>query len=141
MAFDTGNGTTVALTTGPFTASVISVTIGEQTIDMLDASHLGTTGFMEKVVSDLADAGEVTIEYLADSTDEDKFKAPLGQTDTLTITLPEQVAAGNPPTFAGTGAVTTWKPPDLVNGQLQTGSFTFTWDGYTGPTFTEDAAA
>lgn len=144
MAVDTGNGTTCALTTGSaFIPLITSIDVGEQTLGEIDASHLGTTGHMEKVRQDLIDAGSVTVNYLCDSTDSDKFAAPLGTaaTDTLTITLPEQVEAGNAPILAGTGFITSWKPPELVNNELQRGSFVFTWDGYTGPTFTEDASS
>lgn len=143
MAVDTGNGTTCALTTGSaFVPLITSIDVGEQTLGEIDASHLGTTGYMEKVKQDLIDAGSVTINFLADSTDSDKFAPPIGAAaaDTLTITLPEQVDANNAATIAGTGFISSWKPPEFVNNELQRGSFTFTWDGYTGPTFTEDAA-
>lgn len=140
MAFDTGNGTTVAFTSGSFAASIIDADLGDITIEMLDASHLGTSGDMEKVPSDLRDNGAWTFNYFADPTDADKVKPAVGVVDTLTVTFPSQTA-GTDATYVATGAVTSVKMPTLANGQLMQGSFEFTPDGFTGPTFTEEAAS
>ena len=64
---DTGNGAT--FTRSGFTVDIRSISIGEQTIDLLDISILSTTGFAEKIAADLADAGSFTIEYLFDVVD------------------------------------------------------------------------
>lgn len=130
---DTGNGAT--LTRSGFTVDIRSITIGEQTIDMLDTSILTTTGFMEKVAADLADAGTFTVEYLFDSTDADVVLG--GAAASTTVTFPSQ--GGTAATLAGTAVCTSKKYPDLQNNELQVGSATFTWDGVTGPAFTAEA--
>lgn len=142
MAADTGNGTSIAFTTGSgFIPSVVSVQIGERSIETLDVSHLGTTGDRDLIPGDLITNAPWTINFIADSTDSDKFTLTPGTVDTLTITLPEQVEAGNPPTIAATGIVTSVKWPDLANDEVQMGSFQFQPNGGTGPTFTEDAGS
>ena len=126
---DTGNGAT--FTRSGFTVDIRSISIGEQTIDLLDISILSTTGFAEKIAADLADAGSFTIEYLFDATDADVALG--GAAVTSTITLP---GSGTPANIAGTAICTSKKYPDLMNNELNVGSATFTWDGVTGPTYT-----
>ena len=140
MGLDTGNGTTVAFTSGTFAASIISVDPGSESIESLDASHLGTTGDMEKEPGDLRDHDAWSFTYFADPTDSDKFTPPVGTKDTLTITYPSQLA-GADATYAGTGFVTSATPPSLANNGLMQGTFEFQFDGKTGPTFTEEAAS
>jgi hypothetical protein len=140
MAVTTGNGATVALTTDTFAASIIDATLGGWTLEMLDESHLGTTGTMEKTVADLAEEKPLTFNYFVDVTDDTKWSPAKGSTDTLTITFPSQLA-GDDATLVMTGAVTDVTHPTLANNQLAQGSFEFTPDGKTGPTFTEEAAS
>lgn len=130
---DTGNGAT--LTRSGFTVDIVSITIGEQTIDLLDVSLISATGFMKKISADLADAGEFSVEYLFDSTDADVTLG--GAAASTTITFPSQ--GGTAATLAGTAICTSKKYPDLQNNELQTATATFTWDGVTGPAFTAEA--
>lgn len=130
---DTGNGAT--FTRSGFTVDIRSITIGNQTIELLDKSVLATTGFMEKLSADLADAGSFTIEYLFDSTDADVTLG--GAAVSSTITFPSQ--GGTAATLAGTAICTDKKFPDLLNNELQVAQATFTWDGVTGPAFTAEA--
>lgn len=130
---DTGNGAT--LTRTGFVVDIRSITIGNQTIDLLDTSLISTTGFMEKISADLADAGSFTVEYLFDATDADVTLG--GAAVSTTITFP---GTGTPATLAGTAICTDKKFPDLQNNELQVASATFTWDGVTGPTFTAQTA-
>lgn len=129
---DTGNGAT--LTRSGFTVDIRSITIGNQTIDLLDVSILSTTGFMEKISADLADAGSFTVEYLFDATDVDVALG--GAAVSTTITFPVVGGSGTAATISGTAICTDKKFPDLQNNELQVASATFTWDGVTGPAFT-----
>ena len=74
---DTGNGAT--FTRSGTTVDIVAITIGDQRIDLLDISLLSTTGFMEKIAADLADAGEFTIEYLYDAADAAQSLGPSGR--------------------------------------------------------------
>lgn len=135
---DTGNGATFTLTTQTAAASlkVESITIGEITLDMLDVSTLGTSDFQEMIASDLKATPELTVTY--------NFNAAAtavtvtGSVDTATITFPvvstQTTTTGA--TFTGTGIVTSFKLPDLQNGQVQKGQIKFKFDGDTGPTYT-----
>lgn len=141
MAADTGNGTTVAFTTSTFTASIVSIQIGERTIEALDVSHLLTSGDRELIPGDLITNAPWTLNFIADVTASSKFTLEPGTVDTLTITLPEQIEAGDPPTIAATGIVLSCKWPDLENDAVQMGSIQFQPNGGTGPTFTQDAGS
>jgi hypothetical protein len=130
---DTGNGAT--LTRSGFTVDVVAITIGNQRIDMLDISLLSTTGFMQKVSADLADAGSCTIEYLFDSGDADVTLG--GAAVSTVITWPLQ-SGSTPANLTGTAICTDKKYPDLRNNEIQSASAEFTWDGVTGPTWTAE---
>ena len=129
---DTGNSAT--LTRTGFTVDIRSITIANQTIGLLDVSIISTTGFMEKISADLADAGSFTVEYLFDATDADVALG--GAAVATTITFPLVGGSGTPATIAGTAICTDKKFPDLQNNELQVAQATFTWDGVTGPAFT-----
>lgn len=136
---DTGLGATFTMGTQAITLLITSITVGEEKIDMLDVSTLASTGFMEKVASDLKDAGEATVEFLwKTSTDKPAVGAAA---ETFTITWPQQAGDTAAATLAGTGVGTSLKYPDLKPGEIQKGSYTFTWDGDTGPTYTEATTA
>lgn len=130
-AVDTGLGATV--TFSGLSAPVVSIEFGEQTIDMLDSSYLGTTGFVAKIVGDLIDAGDVTIEFLFDTPD---TPITTGSNQTLTITWPQRTGEAAAATMAGTAILVSNGFPSLVRNEIQRGSHTFEWDGQTGPTYT-----
>lgn len=115
---NTGNGTTIVLASG-FAARLVSISFGEQTIEMLDNSALDSEEQMEKVAADLYDASDVTFVYRF----RDNFPDMTGEQDTLTVSLASGASA------SGTGVVSARKLPDLANSTLQEASFTFTFDG------------
>lgn len=135
---DTGNGATFTLTTQTAAASlkIDQIQIGEITLDMLDVSTLSTTDFQEMIASDLKVTPELTISYVASAGA--TAVTVTGLVDTATITFPvlgsQTTTTGA--TFAGSGVVTSWKLPDLQNGQVQKGQIKFKFDGDSGPTYT-----
>lgn len=138
MAYDTGNGTTLAFTSGSFTARITSIEPGSKSREALDSSGLDTTGDAEMDPGDLWRHDAWTVNYLVDVTDAAKTEPPVG-VDTLTITAPSQ-AVGSDATWAGTGFVKSIQSPTLENDQLMSGSFEWQFDGKTGPAFTAEAA-
>lgn len=155
MSAGTGNGATATFAAWSFTASIISITPGEESRESLNVSSLATSsGYHEFIPADLVDAGEWVFTYIQDVTDADKTLPPdptsgtadaMGARDTVTITLPEQIDAGNPPTFVFSGFVTSRTLASLENDTVQIGTFSIKPDGGynsgTVPVFTEDAAA
>ncbi len=132
MAGLTGQGTTVALTTGGSVACVRSLTLPTWSMDSIDASCISDTGFMKKIAADLVDAGTVQVTAVFEA-DDDVF-APTGDQDTITITLPN--AGTTSGILTGTGFVSECTLPSMEIGGLLEQSFTFTFDGETGPTYT-----
>lgn len=137
MAGFTGQGTTVALTTGGSVACVRSITLPTWSMDSIDASCLSDTGFMKKIAADLVDAGTVQVTAVFEPTDE-PFAVD-GEPDTLTITLPSAGATSG--ILTGTGFLSECTLPSIEIGGLLEQSFTFTFDGQTGPAFTAGTAS
>lgn len=136
MAASTGQGTTVALTTGGSVTCARSITLPEWSMETIDASCLSDTGFMKKIAADLTDGGEVQVTVVFELDDE-PF-APSGTQDTITVTLPSAGTTGG--ILTGTGFVTSCTLPSVEIGGLLEQSFTFTFDGITGPTYTAGTA-
>lgn len=134
MAIDTGLAA-VLVTNDTFVGSIVSIGGNEQTREALDASHLGTLQNMEKVQSDLIDAGSFDVEYLFDSTNS---QPSLGQAaGTCTITYPLISGGSSAANITGNGFWTSVSSPEVVVGSLMRGNGTITWSGGSGsPSFT-----
>ncbi len=132
---DTGNGATVTFSTSSLSLAVIAIQIGEQSIDMLDVSTLATTGDQEMIASDLKKAQEVTLTVLHVAT----TTAPVvgGAAETMTVTLPLFTGTTTAANLAGTAQFTSFKLPDLKNGELMTSQIKWKYNGDTGPTYTK----
>jgi hypothetical protein len=135
---DTGNGATFTLTTQTAAASlkVDQIQIGEITLDMLEVSTLSSSDFKEMIASDLKNTPELTVSYVYSASA--TAVTCTGSVDTATVTFP--VGSGQTSTtgatFTGTGIVTSFKLPDLQNGNVMKGQIKFKFDGDTGPTYT-----
>ena len=137
MAGTTGQGTTVALTNDGTVACVRSLTLPTWSMDSIDASCLVDTGFTKKIAADLTDAGtvQVTAVFPLDGTP----YAPDGDQDTITITFPTAGASGG--VLTGTGFISEVTLPSVEVGGLLEQTFTFTFDGATGPSWTAGSAS
>jgi hypothetical protein len=101
-------------------------------MDSIDSSCLADTGFMKKIAADLVDAGTVQVTTVFEPTDAPN--TPTGAQDTITITLPTAGASGG--ILTGSGFISEATLPSVEIGGLLEQTFTFTFDGETGPTFT-----
>ncbi len=88
-ATDTGVGSTVALTTATFTASIVNTSEIREVVERLDTTHLGlaSTANATKMIGDNPELQDVTIDFHFDS-QEAVPRVGANATDTLTITLP-----------------------------------------------------
>lgn len=136
---DTGNGAT--LTRSGFTVDIVSMSLGNRTMETLDISLLSDSTWVQKIAADLADAGTLTVEYNFDATGgSGELPSPGGAAVATTVTFPIHTSGNtNAATLAGTTILTDVKPPDFANNELQRASATFTFDGVTGPTFTGES--
>jgi len=130
-------GTTVTLTTGGAVGCVRSVSLPEFSLESIDASCLEDSvgGFMKKLSGGLVDAGEVQVTYVSVGAPD----VPDGAQDTLTIVVPAVAAASSNGTQAGytitgTGFISSASGGSLEINGLMENSFTFVFDGDTGPT-------
>lgn len=124
----------MAFSTSTLSGTVTGISIGEESIPVLDETGLSTTDFREKCFGDLSEPPQVTVSLDFSATD--AFIA-LGTVETMTITFPMYPGdSTSEATYAGTGAVISRKLPDLAPDEKQVASVTFQFDGKTGPTFT-----
>lgn len=132
---DLGNGTTLTFGTAGHTFQVEAISFSGEEREMVDRSHLGTTGAMEKLAADIYDAGSFTARVQNAPTVAKPLT--LQAAETLTVTWPIS-KSGNTTnaTLAGTGNITNVTLGPLENNVLQTMEITCTWDGATDPAFT-----
>jgi hypothetical protein len=130
----TGNGATAALTTSTFVSSVVSIDLGSNTGGVIDVSHLGSSTWKDFKPFDLADTPEVTVTFQHDGS---AVEVAANTVDTLTVTFNQDTGMSTAPSLAGTGVLTSWNYPTLANDAVNEASFTFKFDGNTGPTWTK----
>lgn len=134
-SIDLGTGATVVFTTTTHAMSWTSMSLGEHSIEMVDTSHLGSSGFRSAIGGDLKAPGETTFEFLFDT---ENAPAVTNVAETVTITFPQSAEnTTSAATYAGTGVVRSVTFPTLGVDELQTGTLVVAWDGGTGPTFTD----
>lgn len=129
---DTGNLATLTLP-GSFSPAIITISPGAAVLAPVDATVLATVTDQELIVGDIVVHGENTVVFKWVGS---VAKPTLGTTGTCTITAPLTGALTNAATYSGTGHITSWKPPDIANGEMMKGEVKFVFDGETGPTFT-----
>ena len=139
---DSGLGATISGTSliTTYITKISAISIG---VDKLDITHLGSTGYKMQRSSDLRNLPEFEVEFLWTgaalpiSTTMVNTAEPYAGT-LCTVTFP---GAGS---IQGTGFVSNVKLPDVQQGQVMKGSYTFSFDGGPGtasvtsnqPTFT-----
>lgn len=123
-------GTTVTFgTTSTFTAKVRAISIGEER-EVLDVSDLLTSGYFDKLPSDLKDLPpiEVTCEWSPLAT---VGRPPVGSA-AETVTFNFATLA----TLTGTAFVSAWNT-NMEPGQVMVGTYQVVYDGTTGPTWAD----
>lgn len=134
---DTGLGATMAFTTlSTFTPKIREIPGLKRSVETIDGSHLGTSGDQELIEGDLIKNGTVTIPILWNTND--TIPAP-GTKDTVTFTWALRTAEATAANIAGTVIIVDVEFASHKIGELQMGSITLQFDGYTGPTYTKGA--
>lgn len=132
---DTGNGTTLTFGTSSLSLLITQITVGEETIDMLDASTLATTDYQTMIRSDLKKTPEVTFQAIFVQT----ANAPTvgAAPETVTVTYP--TLGGTAANIAGTAVITGRTFPAAANGQIMMLQGKIKYDGDTGPAYTKES--
>ena len=134
-AVDIGTGASVVFTTSALALNFTSMSLGTQTVDIIDTTHLGTTGQKTVMGGDLVNPGEVTMEFQWDN---EAGPSVSPTAEVITITFPQSVSnVTSAATYAGTGIISSITYPTLGIEELQTGSLTITWDGATDVVYTD----
>lgn len=101
---DIGDGTTIAFGTSSFAAYVDSIRWSGQSREMIDMSHIATTGGMPFSPSDMYDPGTLQLDLHHDP---DITPPLVGALETITITFPNRGLTSA--TFACSGAVQSYE--------------------------------
>lgn len=118
---DLGYGATFAMGTSTFTAAIRSITVGDETRETVNASHLTTATVHRLLVGDLYSPPAVDIEYIWSSTT--GKRPPFAPEETITVTLPDTS------TLIGKGAFTARGGPNLEIEGLMVGTGTMQFTG------------
>lgn len=139
----TGSGAAITFGTTSFTAAVRSISEMDVEIEIIDSTVLGTAAADEAtaIPGDNPDPSEVTVTTRFSGTQAQPAIRSTNLAETITITLPKEVAAStSAANIAGSGFLTAFrKLPALGRNQLNEGMLRFKWDGVTGPTYTAEA--
>jgi len=100
-ANDIGDGTTIVFGTSSFEAYVDSIRWSGESREMIDMSHIGTTGGMPFLPSDMYDPGTLQLDLHHDP---DEAIPLTGAMETITVTFPLR-GGSTAATFAASGAV------------------------------------
>lgn len=136
---DTGQGWSFTFGTQSITLLVTQINCGKWSVGVLGVDLLATTEFMEKLASDLKDAGTFTVDFLWKT----QTTAPVVGTtpETFTITAAQMTGDTAAATLAGTGFVQDITWPTAALGQVNKGQITCCWNGDTGPAYTKATVA
>lgn len=134
---DNPTGITAAFGTSAFSVNITGINVSGMEIPVIDATHLGSTVFREKIFGTLSEPGVVEATMLFDPNEPVPIAAAV-ETATFTFPIPSGGISGA--TLVGTGKFSAWDV-DASGGDdsVMTGSFTFAFDGGTGPTWTDSA--
>lgn len=133
MAIDTGHGASITFSSTGGTWLCRQISGPRVTLPIVNASYLGTATDEEKLPGDLNDWGPVTLEILYQGS---QGLPARGVVQTITITHPLATGNTTPANLAGTGFITEVEFPNFQTNTMQMGTIVFTFDGYTGPTYT-----
>lgn len=98
-AVQTGLGSTFKLADAAaaltLLGEVVEIPIPNGTTDLIDATHMGTTGFRDHIQSPLRDGdeAEITMNYIPNSATDILAKAAIGATRTFEIVIPHGTAS------------------------------------------------
>jgi len=130
-----GTGTVVTMGTTNYNAEIIGISHADETVPVIDVSHMGTTGSRSKITGELIDHGSFDVEIHISPSKLDTMKTALGTIQAISIKFPLVTGETNNATAAGSGAITAHNYTIPLEDKI-VGGFTVTWTGavtYTDP--------
>lgn len=128
MVARTGTGATLTLGTSTYPVEILSISQGDESVAVINASHLGTTGSHAKIFGDLIDHGSVDFEAHLDPNLLDSMKTALGVIQVCTITFNTEGAETVGAKASGNGGLTSHNYT-IPNEDKMTVGYTLTWTG------------
>ena len=126
MPVTTGHGASLTFDTQSGTYQFTNIDLGEETVEDVDDSHLGTTERRTFRTGDLVDGGEITAGIQADLDDQ---PAVGKANETITITRPLSPAGQTAGTIAFEGYVNGWTRGNMVTDELIEGEISIKVSG------------
>lgn len=128
-----GTGTVISLVflapnaSTTFTAKYRQIGAIPRNVEVIDDTHLGTTGYREKRAGDLIDVDPIDCEIFANPGKE----VPLGKVATITITYPPGPGQTNGPVFTASGFISQDSGAAASPGAQMVGTYQLVLDGKT----------
>ena len=120
---DIGTGATITFGTNAFSGQIASITHSGITREVVETSHLGTTGGRTYFPGDLYDPGELELGVIYNASVRPVFTATA---ETITVVYPNGTATAS---LAASGFVTRFTPGNLTLEGLQEASVTVKLSG------------
>lgn len=125
MAVGVGTGTTLSFAgSNEFTAEITGFNLDGRELPVIDVSALSDTGFRKKISGKLEEPGQLSVEINFDPSD----PPSVGDKGAITVTWPDAT------TLTGSGFVQSFSVNTPLEDKM-TATFTFQFDGFTGPAF------
>jgi len=138
-AVDIGTGATLTFSESTLALNWTSISVGEISRDVIDTTHLGTTGQKTAMNGDLINHSAITIDFQWDNENGPGLSAS-SDPEQLTITWPQSLEnTTSAATYIGTGFITKIVYPTFGVEELQMGQIEFTPDGATDFAYTDGA--
>lgn len=131
MAVGTGHSATVTFTTSSYSLAARSIQLHAEDAPQVDATHLGTTGTRAYIPADLAELGDLTVEFLFDT---DDGMPTIGVSEQVTVTFKLLPGEDTAATLAGNASIRNNQWPTLETNEMMVGSIVIQWEAQ--PTFT-----
>ena len=138
MGLSTGNGASL-VRTDLGSLDIVSISISGASVEPVDTTLLSEGDWTTKIPGDVGEPGSITVTcYMDSEATTDYYAAVAGTTSLATaVNFPlTKVAPVANALIAGNAIITEWKPPDFVNNEVQTITFTIQFDD--APTFSEE---
>lgn len=136
---DTGVGMTITLATTGAIGCIQTAQLPDWAMEKLDATCLDSTGFIRYIPGDLTDPGDVTMNAIFNAAND--IPEP-GTVEDITITFPIGDSANSvAATLTGSGFISSVTLPNAAVNELMMLTVVFSFDGDTGPAYTQEAAS
>jgi hypothetical protein len=101
-----GTGLTISFSTATYAANITNFSQGDESVPVIDTTHMGTSGSRTKTTGELIDHGSFDVDIELDYNLLGNMKSSLGTSQTVTVNFPLSSGTTGTPQASGTAAMT-----------------------------------